>query len=109
MADASADPEQGRWLKQVVTGFFAYHAVPTNGAALSAFRYHVTCLWRRSLRRRSQKDASTWQRVGKLADDWLPKPKILHPWPHQRFAVKHPRWEPYAGIPHVRICAGGAR
>src|SRR5580704_17201940 len=72
-------PEQGRWLRQVVTGFFAYHAVPTNGAALSAFRYHVTCLWRRSLRRRSQKDASTWPRVTKLAEDWLPKPKILHP------------------------------
>jgi hypothetical protein len=27
----------------------------------------------------------------------------------QRFAVTHPRWEPYAGKPHVRICAGGAR
>ena len=26
-----------------------------------------------------------------------------------RFAVKHPRWEPYAGIPPVRICAGGAQ
>jgi RNA-directed DNA polymerase len=39
-------PEQGQWLRQVVTGFFAYHAVPTNGAALSAFRYHVTDLWR---------------------------------------------------------------
>ena len=24
-------------------------------------------------------------------------------------AVIHPRWEPYAGKPHVRICAGGAR
>jgi group II intron reverse transcriptase/maturase len=68
-------PEQGRWLRHVVTGFFAYHAVPTNSAALSAFRYHVTCLWRRSLRRRSQKDASTWQRVTRPADDWLPKPK----------------------------------
>jgi RNA-directed DNA polymerase len=102
-------PEQGRWLKQVVTGFFAYHAVPTNSAALGAFRYHVICLWRRSLRRRSQKDGSTWQRVARLADAWLPKPQILHPWPHQRFAVRYPRWEPYAGIPHVRICAGGVR
>jgi len=102
-------PEQGRWLRQVVTGFFAYHAVPTNGPALGAFRYHVIYLWRRSLRRRSQKDGSTWQRVARLADDWLPKPKILHPWPQQRFAVKYPRWEPYAGIPHVRICAGGVR
>ena len=23
-------PEQGKWLKQVITGFFNYHAVPTN-------------------------------------------------------------------------------
>ena len=27
----------------------------------------------------------------------------------QRVAVTHPRWEPYAGKPHVRIWAGGAR
>ena len=27
----------------------------------------------------------------------------------QRFAVAHPRWEPYAGKPPVRFCAGGAR
>jgi hypothetical protein len=25
----------------------------------------------------------------------------------QAVAVTHPRWEPYAGKPHVRICAGG--
>ena len=66
-------------------------------------------LWRRTLRRRSQKDGTTWERMQKLADDWLPKPHILHPWPQARFAVKHPRWEPYAGIPLVRICAGGAQ
>ena len=89
-------PEQGRWLKQVVTGFFAYHAVPTNSKALSAFRHYVTDLWRRTLRRRSQKDAMTWARITKIADAWLPKPRILHPWPDQRFAVTHPRWEPSA-------------
>ena len=43
-----------------------------------------------------------------LADAWLPKPRILHPWPSDRFAVTHPRWEPYAGKSHVRFCAGGA-
>ena len=32
-----------------MTGYFAYHAVPTNSRALDAFRYHVTDLWRRSL------------------------------------------------------------
>src|SRR5918994_4200332 len=84
-------PAQGKWLRQVVAGFFAYHAVPTNGRSLGAFRYHVTNLWRRTLRRRSQNDRTTWARVTKLADDWLPRPRILHPWPSQRFAVKHPR------------------
>ena len=27
----------------------------------------------------------------------------------QAVAVTHPRWEPYAGKPPVRFCAGGAR
>jgi group II intron reverse transcriptase/maturase len=89
-------PEQGRWLRSVVQGYFAYHAVPTNSRALGAFRYHVTDLWRRTLRRRSQKDGMTWERMTKIAADWLPQPRILHPWPDQRFDVKHPRWEPSA-------------
>jgi group II intron reverse transcriptase/maturase len=84
-------PVQGRWLKQVVRGFFAYHAVPTNFRALGAFRHHVRDLWRRTLRRRSQKDGMTWEWIAKIADAWLPQPRILHPWPEQRFAVKHPR------------------
>ena len=89
-------PEQGYWLRQVVAGFFAYHAVPTNSAALETFHHYVTDLWRRSLQRRSQKDRITWERMATLANDWLPKPRILHPWPNARFAVRHPRWEPSA-------------
>ena len=84
-------PEQGKWLAQVVRGYFAYHAVPTNLSALKAFRYYIDRLWLRSLRRRSQKDKFAWERIEKLADDWLPQPRILHPWPQQRFAVKHSR------------------
>ena len=101
--------EQGEWLKQVVCGFSNYHAVPTNVRTLVAFRYHVIDLWRRTLRRRGQQHRMTWQQIGTLADQWLPKPRILHPWPNQRFAVKHPSWKPYAGKPHVRFCAGGAQ
>lgn len=91
-----AIPDQGRWLRSVVTGYFAYHAVPTNYRALGAFHHHVTDLWRRSLRRRSQRDGMTWNRMSKIAGDWLPTPRILHPWPERRFAVKYPRWEPNA-------------
>jgi group II intron reverse transcriptase/maturase len=102
-------PEQGKWLGRVIRGYFNYHAVPTNGRALEVFRHHVTDLWRRALRRRSQKDRMTWARMTQLMDAWVPKPLILHPWPSDRFAVTHPRWEPYAGKPPVRFCAGGVR
>ena len=102
-------PVQGKWLRYVVNGYFNYHAVPTNAHALHVFRHHITDLWRRTLRRRSQKDRMTWERMTKLVDDWLPKPLILHPWPSERFAVTYPRWEPYAGKPLVRFCAGGVQ
>lgn len=89
-------PEQGKWLRAVVGGYFAYHAVPTNFRALASFRRHVTDLWRRTLRRRSQKDKMTLARMDDIANSWLPRPRILHPWPSERFAVNHPRWEPSA-------------
>jgi RNA-directed DNA polymerase len=80
-------PEQGRWLAQVVRGYYAYHAVPTNGMRISAFRYFVVRSWLRTLRRRSQKDRFTWERITRLANDFLPSSRILHPWPSARFAV----------------------
>ena len=46
--------EQGNWLERVVRGYFNYRNVPTNARALDVFRHHVTDLWRRTLRRRSQ-------------------------------------------------------
>jgi len=83
--------KQGTWLRQVVVGFCNYHAVPDNIRALGAFRYYVIRAWLQTLRRRSQKDDFSWERMEKLADEWLPKPAIRHPWPRVRFAVKHPR------------------
>jgi len=102
-------PVQGAWLAQVMRGYFAYHAVPTNARALGAFRHSVVRLWLRALRRRSQRTTLTWERMINLADDWLPRPTILHPWPEARFDVKHPRWEPSARIGLAGICPGGAQ
>lgn len=84
-------PTQGKWLRQVVAGHFTYYAVPTNSRSITAFRYLVGVLWHRVLRRRSQKDGCNWERMVKLIGAWLPKPRILHPWPEQRFAVIHSR------------------
>jgi RNA-directed DNA polymerase len=101
--------EQGTWLRQVVRGYFAYHAVPNNIQAPAAFRRGIKWLWWRSLRRRSEKDRTTRSAINRLVARWLPKPGITHPWPEKRFAVTHPRWEPDARIGHVRFCAGGAQ
>jgi group II intron reverse transcriptase/maturase len=102
-------PQQGQWLAKVVRGYFAYHAVPTNRQRMNAFRNYVMILWHRTLRRRSQKDFTSWERIRKLAADFLPPVRTLHPWPTDRFAVKHPRWKPNARIGPVRFCAGGAQ
>jgi len=80
-------PAQGRWLGQVVQGYFAYHAVPTNIRALQAFRTQVERYWLHALRRRSQRDRFTWPRMRRLSTRWLPSPRILHPWPDTRFDV----------------------
>ena len=80
-------PEQGRWLASVLRGHYQYYAVPDNVEALNAFRKRLIRHWLWSLRRRSQRSTMTWERMLRLADQWLPQPRILHPWPEQRFAA----------------------
>ena len=79
--------QQGSWLQSVVRGYFNYHAIPNNGQAIVRFRYYVTKLWYWTLRRRSQRNRMTWERMGQIVAQWLPPPRILHPWPEQRFAA----------------------
>jgi hypothetical protein len=81
-------PEQGHWLARVLEGHYNYYAVPDNSEALHGFRRRVIRLWLQALRRRSQKDRLTWERMNGLADRWLPQPRILHPWPNRRFDAK---------------------
>jgi hypothetical protein len=75
--------------------------------ALRAFRHQVVRHWMTALRRRSQRTTVTWERMTRLEARWLPTPRILHPWPEQRFRRQHPRQEPSAVFPHAGICAGG--
>ena len=110
-ADAPANPRTGKWLKQVVTGYFNYHAVPTNGRALAAFRFHVTdslathaAAAQPEGSRRRGSGSRGWPTTGSH------NRVSFIPGQMQRFAVRHPRWEPYARIPGpLRICAGGAQ
>jgi RNA-directed DNA polymerase len=83
--------EVGKWLKSVVRGYFNYHAVPGNIASLRNFRFEVSKLWWKVIRRRSQRSRITWELMDQFVAQWFPLPKILHPYPHLRFDAKHPR------------------
>jgi len=83
--------ELGTWLRSVVQGYFNYHAVPGNFAALETFRREVARAWLAALRRRGQRRPLSWARFGPIIDHFLPVPRILHPYPGVRFDARHPR------------------
>jgi group II intron reverse transcriptase/maturase len=84
--------EVGTWLRSVVRGWYQYYAVPSNFTSLKQFRHAVIQIWLKTLRRRSQKGRRlTWAAFQKTCLDWLPSPKILHPYPRERFACQYPR------------------
>ena len=81
--------EQGEWLAGVLRGYFAYFAVPTNTPSLDAFRHHVEVRWFKALRRRSQRHNLSWPKMRRLVDRYLPRVRVLHPWPEERFRVRY--------------------
>ena len=82
--------ETGRWLRSVVRGWLNYHAVPGNSHRISRFVDEVTRHWLAVLRRRSQRGRRgwTWERMQRLARLHLPHPRIVHPYPGQRFRAR---------------------
>ena len=81
--------ETGQWLGEVLNGWLNYYAAPTSYHHLRRFRHYLQWLWLRALRRRSQKDSFEWKRLRALSEQLWPRTRILHPWPDQRFAVRH--------------------
>jgi RNA-directed DNA polymerase len=81
-------PDQGRWLASVLRGHYNYYAVPSNSDAIQAFQNQATRHWYRALRRRSQRTRLNWERMGRLAQRWLPPARIQHPWPNARFNAR---------------------
>jgi group II intron reverse transcriptase/maturase len=82
--------ETSRWLRSVVQGWLNYHAVPGNSRRIGRFVDEITRLWCRVLRRRSQRGRSrwTWSRMHRLVRKHLPRPRIIHPYPSQRFRAR---------------------
>jgi len=81
--------EQHAWLSRVLEGHYRYYGVPTNYRSLKQFQRAVAWMWHRSLQRRSQR--GRWTRARWTAFEQLfplPPPRIHHPWPTQRFALR---------------------
>ena len=79
--------ETAKWLGKVLDGWLNYYAVPTSSRYLYRFVDRLKRMWLSILRRRSQKDRSTWASIDRLKAQYWPKPKVRHPWPDDRFAV----------------------
>jgi len=62
-----------------------------NFTSLQRFRHEVGKRWLRVLQRRSQKSRLSWKHITGFIKQWLPLPKILHPYPYLRFDAKHLR------------------
>jgi len=80
-------PAVGQWLRSVLLGHYHYYGVPRNQRKLNAFRYQVYRLWLRALRRRSQRQRRLYARMNRLATQWLPAPRVFHPYPEHRLCV----------------------
>lgn len=82
--------ETGRWLRRVVQGWLNYHAIPSNSRRLRQFVDDVTRLWLRVIRRRSQRSRTRWDwaRMDRLRRRHLPLPRVLHPYPQERFRAR---------------------
>ena len=72
---------------EVLDGWLNYFAVPTSYRYLGRFVQRLKVLWLRTLRRRSQKDRYSGNRMERVTAKYWPTLEIRHPWPSQRFAV----------------------
>ena len=84
--------ETGKWLNSVIRGFQNYYAVPGNMDLVKSFYDQTTKAWLHTLRRRSHKGQNfTWERFEKLIRWLIPRVRIVHPFPNQRFQRYYPR------------------
>jgi hypothetical protein len=91
----------GAWLQRVLTGHARYEGVPRHRGMRRGVRAGIRRSWCQTLRRRSQRPRSPWQRPDALA---TPYPASLS---RATCARYDPRQEPGAVVPHAGICAGG--
>ena len=84
-------PLVGAWLRKAVLGYYQYHAIPGNLDRLNTFGLRLRRIWRAILVRRSQRGRLPWEQFAPLMNRWIPPPRVLHPYPVERFAARNPR------------------
>jgi hypothetical protein len=83
---------QYQWLAQVLVGHYRYYGVPGNYRALNSFRQQLQKAWYRRLQRRSQRGRWNAAQYKKFSERYpLPRPRIFHPKPHERFQARFSR------------------
>ncbi len=82
-------PDTGRWLRQVLQGYYQYFAVPYNVDTWSQFRFILSRDWFRLLRRRSQKarKGMTWEKFKAIQKVGCRHRECFTPGPPCVFAV----------------------
>jgi hypothetical protein len=79
--------DSGKWLRAVLIGHYRYYGVPYNHAKLKAFYHELVLLWYRQLIRRSQRTKMNWDRMKRICNNGLVRPKFYHPFPSKRLVV----------------------
>jgi len=78
--------ETGRWLAKVISGHTNYYGVPGNMDTVREFYKQCVRMWLRTLRRRSHKAQKlTWEVFRRKTEKMIPRPRLVHPFPEQRF------------------------
>jgi len=74
-------PVVAKWLRVVLLGHYRYYGVPGNSRKLHSFYFHLSRIWHKTLLRRSQRHRLNWERMDRLINRWLPRPRIYHLYP----------------------------
>jgi len=74
-------PVVAKWLRVVLLGHYRYYGVPGNSRKLHSFYFHLSRIWHKILLRRSQRHRLNWERMDRLINRWLPRPRIYHSYP----------------------------
>ena len=91
----SIECARGRFLEDAVTtmgkglGEKQRDDVPGNSQSVSLFRDEIVRRWFKVLRRRSQRYTITWERFSPWIRQYLPKVRVVHPYPELRFRAKY--------------------